>query len=281
MTIVFNAVPAGTTLYIPFATYGADGASLACTGLAVTDIEIYKNGSTTQRASDNGYTLLDTDGIDFDGITGINGFSVDLSDNTTAGFYSVGAWYWVVVSAITVDSQTVNFIPAVFRVAPAEEQTGYPKTDMEYIGGVLAEGDTAPDVTVASIANNAITAASIATDAITEIQAGLATTAATASGSALSAVAIELASVQADVTAILANTVNLPSDPADQSLIMAEFAKVLEDLGFVLARETGGTSTAQSVTPAYTITRRGVTYTTTFANATSAGNRDAATLATS
>jgi hypothetical protein len=102
-------VPAGSTLYCPFATYAAAGNSVTITGLAVTDVEIYKDGSVTQRASDNGYTLLDTDGIDFDGITGIHGFSVDLSDNTTAGFYAAGSVYWIVVSAITVDSQTVNF----------------------------------------------------------------------------------------------------------------------------------------------------------------------------
>lgn len=103
-------VPAGSTLYVPFATYNAAGASVTITGFAVTDIEIYKNGSITQRASDAGYTLLDTDGIDFDGITGIHGFSVDLADNTDAGFYAAGSAYFLVVSAITVDSQTVNFV---------------------------------------------------------------------------------------------------------------------------------------------------------------------------
>jgi hypothetical protein len=102
-------VSVNSTLYCPFSTYNSSGASVTITGLVVTDIEIYKDGSVTQRASDNGYTLLDTDGIDFDGITGIHGFSVDLSDNTTAGFYAAGSTYWIVVSAITVDSQTVNF----------------------------------------------------------------------------------------------------------------------------------------------------------------------------
>lgn len=98
------------TIYVPFATYDSNGASVTITGLAVTDIEIYKDGSVTQRSSDSGYTLLDTDGIDFDGVTGIHGFSVDLSDNTDVGFYADGSQYWLVVSAITVDSQTVNFV---------------------------------------------------------------------------------------------------------------------------------------------------------------------------
>lgn len=110
MVLNLGDVAAGSTLYVPFATYNSSGASVTITGLAVTDIEIYKNGSVTQRSSDAGYALLDTDGIDFDGITGIHGFSIDLSDNTDSGFYAAGSVYWLVVSAITVDSQTVNFV---------------------------------------------------------------------------------------------------------------------------------------------------------------------------
>jgi len=110
----------GDTLPILFSTYAAaTGASITMTGLAVTDIEIYKDGDVVQRASDAGYTLLDTDGIDIDGITGIHGFSINLADNTDAGFFTVGPWYHVVVSAITVDSQTVNFIAAAFRILAA------------------------------------------------------------------------------------------------------------------------------------------------------------------
>lgn len=120
--IDFGVVKPGTTLYIPFATYDSNDptASVTMTGFAVTDIEIYKDGGTTQRASDSGYALLDTDGTDFDGVTGIHGFSIDLADNTTAGFYSSGAQYWVVVSSITVDSGVVSFIAATFRIGIAD-----------------------------------------------------------------------------------------------------------------------------------------------------------------
>jgi hypothetical protein len=129
-------VPAGDVLPVLFATYaGSTGASVTLTGLAVTDIEIYKDGGVTQRASDAGYTLLDTDGIDFDGTTGIHGFSIDTGDNTDAGFYTVGAWFHVVVSAVTVDSQTVNFIAAAFRLMPAESVAGKPKVDTDTFGG--------------------------------------------------------------------------------------------------------------------------------------------------
>lgn len=107
----------GSTVYCYFDTFdGGTGASITMTGLAVTDIEVYKNGSVTQRASDSGYTLLDTDGIDFDGATGLHGFSIDLSDNTTAGFWTAGAHYVVAVNAVTVDAQTVRFWAADFTI---------------------------------------------------------------------------------------------------------------------------------------------------------------------
>lgn len=107
---------ASDVVYVPFQTYNAAGASVTLSGLAVTGIEIYRDGSTTQRASDSGITLLDTDGIDFDGVTGIHGFSIDLSDNTDAGFYAAGHEYWVVVTGLTVDGQTVNLVAATFSI---------------------------------------------------------------------------------------------------------------------------------------------------------------------
>src|SRR3970282_91874 len=86
-------VPAGDVLPVLFDSFdGGTGASITMTGLAVTDIEIYKDGGVTQRASDAGYTLLDTDGIDFDGITGIHGFSIDTGGNTDSVFFHCGAW---------------------------------------------------------------------------------------------------------------------------------------------------------------------------------------------
>lgn len=137
-------VPAGDVIPILFATYaGSTGASVTMTGLAVTDIEIYKDGSVTQRASDAGYTLLDTDGIDFDGLTGIHGFSIDTGDNTDAGFYTVGSWFTVVVSAITVDGQTVSFIAAMFRLMAAEGVAGVPDVNTTHISDTA---QTANDV---------------------------------------------------------------------------------------------------------------------------------------
>lgn len=114
----FGIVRPGTTLYIPFATYDSNdpSASVTLTGLATTDIEVYRDGSTTQRSSDAGFALLDTDGIDFDGVTGIHGISINLADNSDAGFYRSGSQYTVVVASITVDAATINFIAATFRI---------------------------------------------------------------------------------------------------------------------------------------------------------------------
>lgn len=98
--ICFGTVPSGAVLPVFFSTYGkTNGESITLTGLAVTDIEIYKGTSVTQRASDAGYALIDTDGIDVDSLTGVHGFSIDTSDNTDAGFYAVGSFFTVVVSA--------------------------------------------------------------------------------------------------------------------------------------------------------------------------------------
>lgn len=183
--INFGLVPSGAVLPVIFDSYaGATGASITITGLAVTDIEIYKGGSATQRSSDNGYTLIDTDGIDIDGITGIHGFTIDTGDNTDAGFYAVGSFFTVVVSAITVDSQTVNFVAATFRMGTAESVAGQPKVDAAAVGGQAASAagtvtfpgtiasttniTAAAGCAVSSIGNNVITAASINADAITD-----------------------------------------------------------------------------------------------------------------
>lgn len=126
-------VQPGTTLYIPFHTFDSNdpSASVTLTGLATTDIEIYKDGSATQRASDSGYALLDTDGIDFDTTTGIHGISINLADNTTAGFYAAGSQYWVVIASVTVDAATVNFVLCTFRI-------GYPNARLNTTIATLA-----------------------------------------------------------------------------------------------------------------------------------------------
>ena len=116
MILNLGPIVVGSTIYIPFHTFAAAGNSVTMTGFALGDILVYKNGSITQRSSTAGFTLLDTDGIDFDGITGLHGFKIDLSDNTDAGFYAAGSSYMVGISSVTADSQTLNFWAAVFTI---------------------------------------------------------------------------------------------------------------------------------------------------------------------
>lgn len=118
--ISLGTIRPGSVIYIPFETFaGSTGAPITLTGLATSDILVYKDGGTTQRASASGYTLLDTDGIDFDALTGIHGISISLADNTTAGFWTAGSRYFVVIGDVTVDSQTMRFLAAEFTI-------GYP-----------------------------------------------------------------------------------------------------------------------------------------------------------
>jgi hypothetical protein len=113
----WGIVPVNSVLTFPFGAVAADdGASISISGLAVGDIRVYKGTSMTQRSSTNGFTLLDSDGIDIDGMTGIHGFAIDTSDNSDAGFYAAGSFYYVVVNSITVDTQTVSFVAGTFAL---------------------------------------------------------------------------------------------------------------------------------------------------------------------
>lgn len=107
---------ADSTVYLFWNTFGNSDESITQSGLAVTDIEIYKNGSMTQRSSDSGFTLLDTDGTDLDGSTGCHGVSIDLSDNSDSDFFAAGNDYMVIINGVTVNSQTVRFCGGTFSI---------------------------------------------------------------------------------------------------------------------------------------------------------------------
>jgi hypothetical protein len=111
------------------------GLGVTISGFVVGDIKVYKNGSTTERASTSGFALLDTDGIDFDGVTGLHGFSIDLSDNSDAGFYAAGSAYWVVVNTVTLNGAAITPLVATFRIVAAEAVAGKPKVDVDAFGG--------------------------------------------------------------------------------------------------------------------------------------------------
>jgi len=221
--ISWGSVPSGAVLPFPFDSYdGGTGASITLTGLAVTDVEIYKGTSMTQRASDAGVVLLDTDGIDIDGTTGIHGFSIDTGDNTDAGFYAVGSFFYVVVSAVTIDAQTVNFVAGTFRLGAAEAIAGKPKVDVDAWLGTAAATPTVagvPEVDLTHVAGATTDVSALATN----VAAILVDTGTTLDGkldtidnfldtevaAILSAVDTEVAAILSDTNAILIDTAEI------------------------------------------------------------------------
>lgn len=92
----------GTTLRHFWSTNGPDGSSI--TRATDGSIRIYKDSSDTQRTSSNGVT----DAEDVDSLTGTHRLTVDLADNTDAGFYAAGHDYHAVIVGAVIDGITVN-----------------------------------------------------------------------------------------------------------------------------------------------------------------------------
>lgn len=112
-----TAASPGDTLYIPLNFFNDSGASIGIgSSLARTDIELFKDGSVTQRATDSGYAILGDTG-NFDNRIGFKGISISLFNTADdASFYAVGSTYWVAIDSVTVDGRTVRFWPAVFEI---------------------------------------------------------------------------------------------------------------------------------------------------------------------
>jgi hypothetical protein len=147
------------TVDVPFNAFSSDdpSASVTITNLAAGDVEIHKDGSTTQRASDNGVTVS----IDFDTVTGNHMVHVDLSDNSDAGYYAAGSRYAVRMEGTTIDGATINAwigsfsIGCVLRPTTAGrtldvESDGVGHADVkEWIGtAVTLSTNNKPDVNV-------------------------------------------------------------------------------------------------------------------------------------
>jgi hypothetical protein len=124
-----TAASPGDTLYIPLAFYNDSGASISIgSTLVAGDIEVFKNGSVTQRATDSGYAILGDTG-NFDNRIGFKGISISLFNTADdATFYAAGSTYWVAIDSVTVDGRTVRFWPAVFEI-------GEPRANLVQITG--------------------------------------------------------------------------------------------------------------------------------------------------
>lgn len=139
--IHLDKVNLGQTIKISFNTYDANGASVTVTDLVAGDVKIHKDGGLTQRTSSAGITVS----IDFDGITGNHIISIDLSDNTDAGFYALGSTYQVRLEGITVVTQTLNSWVGIFSVRSAAESYAL------YAGGVWIDDAAANANTVVGV----------------------------------------------------------------------------------------------------------------------------------
>ena len=191
----FGNVTASDTITIPWDVVSLQSGSVTPT--TAGSIVIYKNNSATQRTSASGVTDTRT----FDSVTGTNLLTIDLSDNTDAGFYAVGNNYHVMVSGMVVGGLTINQWIASFSIqnrndyadvrewlgtAVATPTTGgVPEVDITHIAGsavstssaqigvnVVNAGGTAwasGSITAGVIAADAIGASELAADAIAEI----------------------------------------------------------------------------------------------------------------
>lgn len=111
--INLGKVRPGSTIDVPFSTFASStGASATVTGYAAADIIIYKDAGTTERASTAGVSVF----VDFDTRTGLHLATIDLSDNTTAGFYTAGSRFMVALADVTVDTQNIRTWLAMFRI---------------------------------------------------------------------------------------------------------------------------------------------------------------------
>jgi hypothetical protein len=105
-----------TAVTLTFDSFAAaTGASSATSSFVAGDVQIYKDGGTTQRSSSAGITVSTS----FDSNTGLQMIVIDTSDNTDAGFYAAGHEYDVAVADVTIDAQTVRFWAGSFSIERA------------------------------------------------------------------------------------------------------------------------------------------------------------------
>jgi hypothetical protein len=207
-----------------------DGAGASVTRATNGTVSVYIGNGTAQ------VTAGVTDTEDFDSLTGIHHCRIDLSADAA---YATGSECQVVLSGSTIDGESVNAVLASFSIeraggalallkhatnglAAIKTQTGAIETDTQDLQGrtpaALIGGRM--DVSVGAMASDVLTAAALNANAVTEIQTGLATAAA-------------LATVDSVVDAIQAKTDNLPSDPADASVIVSATDAILTAVGGV------------------------------------------------
>jgi hypothetical protein len=104
-----------TTVVVPLTTHSSTGAPVApSSAFETADFRIYKNGSSTEKATTNGLTIQSP----HDTVTGLHFLIIDTSNNTgDTGFWTAGSVYTVVlIPDETVDSVAVTKVVGQFGV---------------------------------------------------------------------------------------------------------------------------------------------------------------------
>jgi hypothetical protein len=169
---------AGDVIDFKFTTFRpSTGAPFTLAGSPV--VSVYKNNDVTQDTA--GAVLT----VDFDSVTGLN--HVRVTANPVGGFYTDGSEFECVITTGTVDSVSVVG-SCIGRFTLRSQASLYPTTasrtldvnangeagiDWANVGNptttLALTNTTIANVTVGTIANNAIDADALATDAVTEI----------------------------------------------------------------------------------------------------------------
>ena len=144
------------TVTIPWSTNSKVGDAVTRT----TDgaIRLYKGNAVAQRTSANGIT----DAEDFDGIVGCHMLTIDLSDNTDAGFYTAGSVYHVMLTGAVIDTQTVATWLGSFAIGPL-------------IGNVTEVAGATVNAAAAQLGVNVVTQANIDFGALQKLSLDAAT----------------------------------------------------------------------------------------------------------
>jgi hypothetical protein len=180
MTQHLGDFPVNGMVDFKWSTNDANGASIT-RGTNGT-LSVYLGNSATQ------LTTGVTDTEDFDSLTGVHHCRIDLS---SSGTYAAGSECQVVLSASTIDGQTVNAVVASFSIERAggvlallkgTNSLAQIRTD---IAGVQSDTNDIQtrlpaalvsgriDASIGAAAANTITAAALATDAVTELVDGV------------------------------------------------------------------------------------------------------------
>jgi len=129
-----TAASPGDTLHFNFNGYNDSGDSEAVSGFAVTDIEVFKDGAATARATDSGYSLISDTGQMGDRV-GLYRFRIQLFNTADdASFYANGSWYQVAVDSVTIDGKTVRAWVGSFEI-------GEPRANVVQIDGDTGSAD--------------------------------------------------------------------------------------------------------------------------------------------